>query len=425
MLAIIVNLKQYIKDSYRRLKTTNILSNFFNLSSIQVSNLLLLFVTIRIITGKVGIEGFGMIMFANRFSMLAGTIINYGTTQSGIRDITYNQGDPNKFAIVLCNILGIRIIIFLPFLIGIISVYGLFESYYSYLLLAIPLVLAEVFNPLCFFIGIEKIKIFNVYNLSANLTAVVAILIFVKDTDDAIWVNFILGMGNVITYLALLIYLTLRFKLVFHTPLKKDLLSIAKNNFSLTINNISANLQQSVIIFALKWTNSDLLGAYTLCDRFIGQCRNLLNILSNAVYPNAVSLYKQSAVLWDSYRKRNKYLFATVSFAAAIVIFIFSDFIVYTLSKKHDPDAIVILRIMAFVPVISAVNVFSMLDLLLKNNSKEIFKIAIVLIALSAFLAFILTRQGGLLIGTFTLIVEISAGLMYEYVIKKTALKNA
>lgn len=385
---------------------------------------MLLFVTIRILTDKVGIEGFGMIMFAYRFSMLAGTIVNYGTTQSGIRDTAYSKGDTNKFATTLYNVLWMRIIIFLFFLTGLIGGYRLFENYYSYILLAIPLVLAEVFNPLCFFIGIEKIKIFNLYNLVANIVAIVAIFIFVKDPADALWVNFILGLGNLITYIALLMYLIIRFKLVFNAPLKKDLLYIARNNFSLTINNISANLQQSIIIFALKWSNSDLLGAYTLCDRIIGQCRNLLNILSNAIYPTAVNLYKQHTGLWNNYRKRNKYLFAMLSLAGAVIIFMFSDFIIYTLSKKHDPNAIILLQIMAFVPVISAINVFSMLDLLLKNNSEEIFKIAIILIALSGFVAFILTIHGGLLIGTFTLIVEISAGLMYEYAIKKSAAQN-
>lgn len=365
-----------------------------------------------------------MIMFAYRFSMLAGTIINYGTTQSGIRDTAYHYTDINQFTKVFYNVLWIRIIIFLLFLIGLFSTYRLFESYYAYLLLAVPIVLAEVFNPLCFFIGIEKVKIYNICNLTINITAVITILIFIKNPTDAIWVNFILGMGNVITYFALLIYLIIHFRLVIHAPSKKDLRYIARNNFSLTINNISANLQQSVVIFALKWSNSDLLGAYTLCDRFIGQCRNLLNTLSNAVYPNAVNVYKQSAALWDNYRKRNKYLFALISLAGAVAIFILSDFIIYTLSKKHDPDAVIILRIMAFVPVISAVNVFSMLDLLLRNKATQIFRIAIILMVLSASIAFILAIHGGLLVGAFTLIIEISAGLMYEYAIKKAVLKN-
>ncbi len=417
-------MKKYIQDSYKSLKSTKVLSNFFNLSSIQLSNLLLLFITIRLITGKVGIDGFGMIMFTYRFSTLAGTIINYGTTQSGIRETAYSQNSALEFAIAFYNILWIRTIIFLLFFIGLMAANSIFKTYFTYLLFALPVVLAEVFNPLCFFIGIERIKIFNVYNLIINIIAVIVMFFFIKGTSDAIWVNFILGMGNVITYLSLIIYLIFNFKLVVHIPLKKNLLALFKSNFSLTINNISANLQQSIIIFALKWSNSELLGAYTLCDRFIGQCRNLLNSLSNAVYPNAVKVYKQNKFAWNNYRKRNKYLFAAIALVGAIAIFIFSDLIIYTLSKKHDQNAVILLRIMAFVPAISAVNVFSMLDLLLTNSSKKIFYIAIALVLISTLTALVLTIYGGILVGIFTLIVEISAGLMYEYTIKKTALKN-
>lgn len=418
-------MKQRIKDSYKRLRATNILSNFLNLSSIQVSNILLLFITIRIITGDVGIEGFGLIMFAYRFSTLAGTVINYGTGQSGIKDTAFNLTDNLKLSVVFYNTLLIRALIFILFIAGLLAFYWMNVGYYNYILLATPIVLAEVFNPLCFFIGIEKIRILNIWNLVSNIAAVIAILLLIKGPADAAWVNFILGIGNVITYFGLLIYLATKLKLSFNIPLKTDLLKIGKDNFYLTVNNISANLQQSIIIFALKWSNSGLLGAYTLGDRFIGQCRNLLNIVTNAVYPNAVNLYKQSTVKWDVYRKKSKYLFAGVCFAGALVIFVLADFIIYSLSKKHDADAVMILRVMAFVPVISALNVFSMLDMLLKSKNLYIFKIAILLVFVAALVAFTLVSIGNyLLIGGFTIIIECCAWVMYEYVIKKSFVKN-
>ncbi|MDB5002329.1 MAG: putative polisoprenol-linked O-antigen transporter [Mucilaginibacter sp.] len=418
-------MKQRIKDSYKRLRATNILSNFLNLSSIQVSNVLLLFITIRIITGDVGIEGFGMIMFAYRFSTLAGTVINYGTGQSGIKDTAFNLTDNLKLSVVFYNTLLIRALIFILFIIGLLMFYWMHIGYYNYILLAAPIVLAEVFNPLCFFIGIEKLRILNIWNLISNIAAVIALLLLIKGPADAVWVNFILGTGNIITYFGLLIYLAVKLKLSFNTPLKTDLLKIGKDNFYLTVNNISANLQQSIIIFALKWNNSGLLGAYTLADRVIGQCRNLLNIVTNAMYPNAVNLYKQSTAMWGVYRKKSKYLFAGVCFAGALVIFVLADFIIYTLSKKHDADAVMILRVMAFVPVISALNVFSMLDMLLKSKNLYIFKIAILLVFVAALVAFTLVTIGNyLLIGGFTIIIECCAWVMYEYVIKKSSINN-
>jgi O-antigen/teichoic acid export membrane protein len=418
-------LKQRIKDSYKRLRATNILSNFLNLSSIQVSNTLLLLITIRIINSNVGIEGFGMIMFAYRFSLLAGTVVNYGTGQSGVKDTTLNLADTQKLSAVFYNTLFIRLFIFILFLLGLLGFYWVHTASYIYILVAVPVVLAEVFNPLCFFIGIEKIRIFNICNLGANIIAVAVIFLFIKTPANAAWVNFILGTGNIITYVGLLIYFVNRFKLHFNVPLKMELKQVAKDNFYLTINNISANLQQSIIIFALEWINSGLLGAYTLADRFIGQCRNLLNIVTNAVYPNAVNLYKQGADVWAAFRKKYKRLFAGVFFAGALLIFVLADFIIFILSKKHNPDAVMILRVMAFVPVISALNVFSMLDMLLKSKNLYIFKIAILLVFVAALVAFTLVSIGNyLLIGGFTIIIECCAWVMYEYVIKKSSVKN-
>jgi O-antigen/teichoic acid export membrane protein len=420
-------LKQRLLSSYKKLQGTNILSNFFNLSSIQVSNILLLFITIRIITGNVGIAAFGLITVAYRFSILISSVVSYGTAQSGVKDTAFNVNDTKKLSAVFYNTLVIKTFIFILFLIGLFSFYWWYKDYYIFILLSIPIVFAEVLNPLCFYIGIEKIKTFNICNLVANVISVLAIIFLIKQPHDAPWVNFILGTSNIITYMGLSVYFALHFKLKFRLPLKSELLKIGRDNFYLTINGLSANLQQSIIIFALKYSNSSLLGGYTLSERFIGQCRNLLNMIGNAVYPNAANVYQQNLDQWNTYRKKLKYLFVGFFFAGAIIIFFAADFIIYTLSKTHDTNAIMILRIMAFVPVISAVNVFSVLDMLLKGNNIALFKIAIILIFVSVCTAFILVGVGKntMLIATFTIIIEACAWALYEYVIKKSSKQHA
>jgi O-antigen/teichoic acid export membrane protein len=420
-----IHLKQRITASYKRLRSTNILSNFLNLSSIQISNILLLLIITRLVTGNVGIEVFGLVMFAYRFSTLAGTIVNYGTGQSGVKDVAFHLSDTPVLSSIFINTLSLRLIIFVLFLIGMAGYYFLPGEGYNFLLLALPIVLAEVLNPLCFFIGIERIKVFNIANLVSNIIAAIAIFLFIKTPADAPWVNLILGMGNVLTYIYLLIYLTNRLNLSFSAPKKADLVAIGKANFYLTVNNISANLQQSVITFALAGMQSSLLGPYSLADRFIGQCRNLLNTVTNAVYPNAVNLYKQGAVAWDAYRKKSKYLFAALFLVAAITVFIAADLIIFILSKQHNADAILILRIMAFVPVISALNVFSVLDMLLKNKNVYLFRVAIALTCIAALVAFGAASWGNKwLIGGFTFIVELCGWAMYEYIITKPTVNN-
>jgi len=419
-------LRSTINNYYSKLRSTNILSNFFNLSSIQVSNILLLVITIRIITERYGTDGYGLVSLAYTVLMFAGTVIGYGTIQSGVRDTAYHINDSESLSIVIYKALGIRAVLFLLFCLVLPAYYWFDPSNYNYLWFALPLALAEVVNPLSFFIGVEKVKIFNIFNLIGNFFAVAIIFIFVRGANNAMWVNFVLGTANVITYAGLLWYLHKRFRLRLYLPSSNDLLAIGKNNFSLTLNNISANLQQSVIIFALGFFNSPFLGAYSISNRVIGQCRNAFNIVSNAVYPKAVAIYKLSEEQWAAFRKKMKNIFGLVASGGAIAIFVMADLIVFILTKTHDPDTILILRIMAFVPIISSFNVFSMLDLLLKQKRRNIFNIAIVLTGVAVFAAFASVYAGNIyMIAAFTIIMEGTAWLMYEYVIKQTKTRNA
>jgi len=419
-------LKQILISSYTRIKETNIIANFLNLSSIQLSNILLLVLIFPIITHQIGIEAFGFVMLANTFSVLSGTIVNYGTNQTGIRDIAAHLKDQQRLRNIFYNTLWIRTLLFLFYLLLLFVLQWLSIQYYLFILFSLPLVLGEVLNPLFFFIGIEKLKLYNIANVLSKVTAIVMLFFFIDGSKDAIWVNFILGSATVITY-AFLLYIAIRdYKLHFSGPVKSDMLAITRNNFYLTINNISNNLQQSIIIFALaKWGTAPVLGAYTLCDKVIGSCRILLITVSNAVYPKSAQLYKLSPRLWKRYKKRMQVLITALFFIGSILLFVFAPFAVKVLSGEENDMAVFFLRIMALVPTISALNVLNVLDQLLKNNNVYIFRIAMVLLALSVLLALCLIQLSNpLWVGSFTLIIEISGLLMYQYVVAKPVLKH-
>ena len=414
-------------DIYHKLRSTAIVANFLNLGGIQISNTLLLVLLIPIITRHVGLEKFGLIMFSSRFAQLAGTIVNYGTNQSGVRDVAAHSKSNDQLSRVFYNTLTIRFIVFVLVILLIAGLKLFHLTYYNYLLLSVPMIAAEVINPLFFFIGMQKIKIFNVINLFSNAISLMVVYIIVKQQQHAGWVNFALGALSVLMYLGLWLYIRYKFYLSFYFSKKDDLQLIGKQNFYLTVNNISVHLQQSIIIFALtEWGSTMLLGAYTLCDRIIGQCRNLLITISNAVYPKAVSVYHHSIAQWQAYRRKMKYAIAAIFFCGSALLFFLADFIVFILSKEHNQTAATLLKIMAVVPTISALNVLNVLDQLLKNNNKAIFSIALLLLFLSFIITYSLLRLNHIVLtGAFTVVIETCALLMYEYVVNKTDLKNA
>ena len=112
-------------------------------------------------------------------------------------------------------------------------------------------------------------------------------------------------------------------------------------------------------------------------------------------------------------------------FAGGLITFVLADLIIDILSDRPDVTAILFLRIMAFVPVISVLNTINTLDQLIKKHNVYIFRIATLLLVISTLLAVVLTTTGNVfLIGAFTVIVEICGCLMYEYVITKPSVQH-
>ena len=66
---------------------SGIFLNFNNLGFIQISNIAVQLLLFPIILRTIGIESFGLVTVINAYSLLAGVFINYGTNQSGIKDI--------------------------------------------------------------------------------------------------------------------------------------------------------------------------------------------------------------------------------------------------------------------------------------------------------------------------------------------------
>ncbi len=419
-------LKQILSNFISSLKETKIVSNFLNLSSIQISNTLLILLIYPIITRIIGIEDFGLVMLANTFSGLSAIVINYGTNQSGVRDVATNSRDHTKLNDVFSSTIWIRILIFIAYGLLIFVLQWANIRYYSYLLLSAPMVLAEVLNPLFFFLGTEKLKLYNVTNLISKVLVILLVIVFIKGSKDSEWVNFIIGMGSTAAYFLLLVFLISKYKLTLRFPEKKQLSKITVDNFFLTINNISVHLQQSLMIFSLaKWGNPMWLGAYSLCDKVVGSSRILIISVSNAIYPKAAQLFKEGTHVWTAYKHKMKKLIAFMFFLLSLFLFIMPGFVVHLLSGEHNETAISFLRIMAFVPTLAALNVLNVLDLLLKNDTLSIFRIALILLVISAFTAwFLVTQNLQHWLGTYTLIIEGCALLMYEYVIRKSPAKN-
>ncbi len=134
------------------LKKLPFLSNFINLGFIQVSNAVIQIILFPIIIRIVGLHDFGYVMVANSYAALTGLFINYGTNQSGIKDVAIYKSDHQALNSVFYTVYYTRVLLFVLSLFVLAGLYCLGVPNTPYFLSAYTIVLAEMFNPLFFFI---------------------------------------------------------------------------------------------------------------------------------------------------------------------------------------------------------------------------------------------------------------------------------
>ncbi len=409
-----IMIKEYIK--------TNLpfLSNFINLGFIQVCNALIQVLLFPIIFHIIGIEQFGYISVANSYAGLVSLIINYGTNQSGIKDIAINKNNMFFLSGTFYTVYYTRILLFLFSLLILVVLYWLKLPLVYYFFLANVIVLSEVFNPFFFFVGMEKTFLFNVANLLSKLSSVLLIIFFITSSQSAPFVNVYLGVGNLVFYVLLMFYAIKKYQLTPHIPNLSSIAKAISKNFYLVGNNLSVQLQQSFFVFTLSGAvNPLVLGAYTFCDKIVWSFRQLLIAFSSALYPKASITYHSKKEEWFIQKRKINWLLAIIFLITAALLFFLAPSVVLLLTKTTDVLTIQYIRCISFVPLIAALNTLNVIELLISNSYSSLFIMGLTLLVLSAINSYLFLLAGERFFGYYPIIMEICALFLCIYFTRK------
>jgi O-antigen/teichoic acid export membrane protein len=395
--------------------------NFFHLSTIQVSNALLQILLFPVIIHVVGLVEFGHVMVANSYAGLLGIFINYGTNQSGIKDIALCQNSPPQLSEKFYSVFYIRVLLFVLSLSVIPCLHWFGVPDLHYFVFANALIFAEVLNPIFFFIGIEKLLIYNIANFISKLLSILLIIFFIKHTNDSYLVNFYLGIINVFIYLILFMYAIKKYNISFHLPKLVSLWHFIRENFYLVGNNISVHLQQSIFLFALSSTGNTLaLGAYALCDKIIWAFRLIIISFSSAIYPRCTILFKEEYTTWVRYKKNINRTIWIIFLLSAVVSLTVPSLIVKIFTGVDNSLSSSYVRTVAFVPLVIALNSLNLLELLIRNKYAAIFRVSLVILVISALVSFLFLQLNNTSYFAFyPMVVETACLLLYLAYLKK------
>ena len=191
-----------------------ILNNFFSLTLLKALTYLLPLITFPYLIRVLGIDKFGLVMFAQATMYYFQILVDFGFNLSATREVALNAKNKSKLNEIISSVFSIKLVLLIIsglLLLLILSVFDRFSDesliyYYSFLK-----VIAFAFFPVWFFQGIEKMKYVTIINIISKVIFTILIFVFIQSEKDYLLVPLVDAFGFMIGSLVALYYVFKRF----------------------------------------------------------------------------------------------------------------------------------------------------------------------------------------------------------------------
>ncbi len=332
------------------------MANFSYLSLLQVFTILFPLLTYPYLLRVIGLELYGVIVFAQAIINYVSLVINFGFNMSGARNVAVYKEDKVRLSRIVSSTYLCKFILWIVCLIvylSVISIVPFFRDYYWVYLLSFLLTLNELLLPIWFFQGIEKMKYVTIVNLSARLLFVAAIFLFVHEQADYLIVPLLNGIGAVFAG-CLSLYIVLRKERIKLSVIPiQELGSAYKESFPLFVSNLSTqiyvNVNKLVVGSCLGMSEVSI---YDMAEKVSHLMKLPISMMAQAVFP------KISRERNIGFVNRVMFLVAGTVLQAYICVFIGSDWIVYLFTGEYMEEASIIMRLLGVSAILVSFNAF-------------------------------------------------------------------
>ena len=264
-------------------------NNFFSLTSLKVLTYILPLITFPYLIRVLGIEKFGLIMFAQATMYYFEIVVDFGFNLSATREVALNVKKPNKLNEIISAVFSIKFMLLLfSFLVLIVAI-NLFDRflqdsmlyYYSFLK-----IIALAFFPVWFFQGIEKMKYITLIDILSKSIFTVLIFVFVQSESDYILVPLISGVGYIVGTIFSLIYLFKRFKKSFIICSFSVIKKYFNDSLMFFLSRVSVSLYTTSNAFVLGLVTSNIMvGYYAVAEKLYMVIRQMYQPIVQVIYP--------------------------------------------------------------------------------------------------------------------------------------------
>ncbi len=385
-----------MKKIFQKIESNKVLlKNFTSLSLLQAANYIFPLITLPYLVRVLGPEKYGLVNFAAAFAAYFTIISDYGFNFSAVQEISVNRENTNRVSEIFSSVLTVKILLFillsLIFFI-LVLVFPIFNENAVLFIVSFLSVLGTALFPLWFYQGIEQMKYISIIFISVRFVSTVLVFVIINTENDFIKYA---GLNTATQFVIGIIGLWFainKFELRYTFPSKLLIIQQFKNGWALFLSTVSINIYTTSNVFILGlFAPANVVGYFAAADKIRMAFQGLLAPVSQSVFPYVNKVLSKS---YEQFIRFNKKLLKIV-FAAGIIIslfmFLFAEPIVNIILGKEYQPSVLILKIIAWLPMIIFLSNVLGIQTMLPLNKQKSFAITLSFAALiSLTLSFIL-----------------------------------
>lgn len=406
-----------------------VLYNYISLVSIQGINYILPLLTFPYIVRVVGVEKFGLLSFVSNIILYFIVITDYGFNLTATKQISAHKNNKSKLNEIVSSVYQIKIllaIISLFVLILLILFYPKISREWVVYLFSFGMVIGQVFLPIWFFQGVEKMKFLTILNVISKGLFTISIFLFIKEPTDYLLIPLLTSLGSILAGILSIIIIYkkfgIRFKLQEINVLKEQL----KDSWYIFISRVAVLLYTSGNIFFLGIMTSDFqVGLYSISEKIIAALIPISTALTTAFFPYFSRLWLQNKQhYYNVFVNFTKYYIPLLLLASAI-LFLTAPYLIYIVSGKNISESTQILKILAITALLIPIGAMFTESFVIQDLNKYVTKATVYTSVFNLIIIFPFIHYFGIYGLAFTvLLVQIFQVMinLYYYKLNKTHL---
>ena len=404
-------------------------NNFLNLVINQGTNVIVALFINRYLYQTLGEEEYGLVSLALTLVMLLAILVNYGFHLNGPKRIAIFKFDRVERQNLINEVIQTRIYISLALILisaAVVYLFNLFPSYSKIFVFSLVILLNEAVFPLFILQGLDRLSWLSRTNAIAKLLYLISVFLIVQSIQDSFWVNFLFGGSALAVNTVLLFNIYKKEAITFYWVKLTKVLENLKTNFNYFMSTIAGHvsIHGGLAVLGIFVADAEL-GKYALAQRIAFLFRLVPTFFIQSILQKSSKLNQTDKPAMRAYLSFVFKGSLLVTFALGLLTLLGSKWIVLIVGGEFVPYSADVLRVLAFVPFLSALNIKNMIFILVDEKqdvlAKSTWITAIYMLSASIFASY---TFGGIGLAFALLSTELVSYMVHSYWVMKSQNNN-